>query len=67
MLVSNNSDLSRVEKVRLASSAAQCKYMSVLKLDLLLCTHFSGNAAPHEEFASLLSKVWQVTHRHVVS
>ncbi len=67
MLVSNSSDLSRVEKVRLASSAAQCQYLSRCWVSIALCTHFSESAAPHEEFASLLSKVWQVTHRHVVS
>ncbi len=68
MVVSNNSDRRRVEKVRFASSATeiQTTILCVCKV-LKNFTHFSGNGALREESSSLLSMVLQAMHRHVVS
>ena len=67
MVVSNNSDRRRVEKVRFASSAAEsqttvphfCKRLQNV-------THFSGNGALREESFFWPSMVSQAMHRHVV-
>lgn len=68
MVVSNNSDRRRVEKVRFASSAAesQTTILHVCKV-LQSFTHFSGNEALREESFSWLSMALQAMHRHVVS
>ena len=66
-VVSNNSDRSRVEKVRFASSAAKNQsQLSRSAKGHRIFTHFFGNAALREESFSWLSMVLQATHRHVV-
>lgn len=67
MVVSNNSDRRRVEKVRFASSATESQ-TTILRVCKVLqnFTHFSGNGALREESFSLLSMVLPAMHRHVV-
>ena len=67
IVVSNNSDRRRVEKVRFASSAAenQTKIIRVRKR-LRSCAHSSGSGALREESFSCLSMASQAMHRHVV-
>ena len=68
MVVSNNSDRRRVEKVRFASSAAESQTtIHFVRKRLQSFTHSSGNGALREESFSWLSMVSQAMHRHVVS
>ena len=67
IVVSNNSDRRRVEKVRFASSAAQNQVRIFHGCwALQWFTHFFENGALREESFSWPSKVSQAMHRHVV-
>lgn len=66
MVVSNSSERSKVEKVRLASSAGFGSAIGWLNWSVAYPTYSSGNEALREEFAFWLSTEWLAMRRHVI-